>query len=284
MKKTDKKTKWKNGLIAIFFIVAITAPDVYKFIDFRTVNEKTQPKSWYDPRLSDFFYDDTINETSYNFNAYDESYIVCKIQNTAYSNFTLDGTIYDVSYGMNYIPIDFGSENKSYTVTFDPDDISAKVYDWFIVQPVIIDSGIVAINPSTPTNITFKAGGLVSFFVLWNCTSFNNFTYDELYVEYDGTVINEIRGDWDHEYEVDPMLVSSIVFDGPYLQYDIHMNPGTHTIKLKGNATVDYKIVVSGDWDNDGIDNAEEIQKELISERYHIFSPIIWGYFEKAST
>jgi len=285
MTKINKKTKWKYGVLAIVFSLAFIAPELFQFVDFGTV-EKTQPKSWFDPRLSDFFYDDTIDETSYNFNAQNQSYITCKIHNTPYANFTLDNKVYNVSYGMNYIPIDFGNQNKSYTVTFDSEDITNDVYDWFVVQPVFVASGDVVINPSTTTDITFDAGGLVSLFLTWNTNDFNNFTYDELYIEYDGTVINEIREDWDHEFEICPVFLSSAEFEGQYMQYDIFMNPGSHTIKLKGNATVYYMLVVSGDWDEDGISNQEEIQKYSYQKSgiYHIFDPVIWGHFEKSSS
>ena len=285
MKKTDKKTKWKYGLLAIFFIFAMTAPEVYQFINLGINNKQTQPKSWFDPRLSDFFYDDTIDEPSYNFNAYNESYIVCKIQNTAYANFTLDGIIYNVSYGMNYIPIDFGNINQTYTVNFDSDDISADVYDSFTVEPVIIKSGLIEINPDTTSNIVFNASGLISFLITWDCTSFNNFTYDELYVEYDGTVINEVRTDWDHEKEIDPLLISTFRFGGPYIEYSIFTEPGEHTIKLKGNASVDYIIVICDDWDGDEFSNVEEIQKSEveINSLYDIYKPLIYGTFVMGS-
>ena len=282
MKRQTKK-QWKYGLITMFLIFAMTAPVVFKFIEFETVNKKPQPISWFDPKLSDFFYNDTINETSYNFNANNESYIVCKIHNAPYANFTLDGTIYNVSYGMNYIPINFGLENKSYTVLFDQSDITNDVYDWFVVQPVVIDSDSIDINLATPTDISFDAGGFVSFYIRWNYTSFNNFTYDQLYVEYDGIVINEIRNDWNNEYEIYPLLLSSFRFDGTYIQYDIHMNPGEHTILLKGNSTIEYKIVVNGDWDADSLSNSKEIQKEGIYSCYDIFNPIVTGKFLKGS-
>lgn len=281
MKKTDKKTKWKYGVLAIVFSLAFVAPEVFQFVDFGTV-EKNQPISWFDPNASDFFYDDTIDETSYPFNAHNESYIVCKVQNTAYANFTLDSVVYNISYGINYIPINFGNENKTYTVTFHSYDISRNIYDWFTVQPVIIDSGNVAINPDTTTDLTFESAGLISFFIIWDCSILNNFTYDELYVEYDGTVINEIREDWTHEKEIDPLIVSVFKFEGSYIQYDIFTEPGQHTIKLKGNSTVEYKIVVSGDWDEDGFSNSVEIQNfKLEPSLYNLFEPAIYGYFLK---
>jgi len=155
----------------------------------------------------------------------------------------------------------------------------------FTVQTVIIYSWNVAINPDTTIDLTFESAGLISFFIIWDCSILNNFTYDELYVEYDGTVINEIRGDWTHEKEIDPLIVSVFKFEGSYIQYDIFTEPGQHTIKLKGNSTVEYKIVVSGDWDEDGFSNSVEIQNfKLEPSLYNLFEPAIYGYFLKGDS
>jgi len=279
MTKINKKRKIKYGVIAVIIIFAMIAPGVYKFIDIPSGGKRKEDNIL---GSSSFLSEVDVDEPSYSFYAWNESYIVCRVHNAPYANFTLDGQVYNVSYGMNYIPINF-LVNKSYLLTFEEEDISADVFDWFVVEPLLIDYGYVEVNPVTPTEINFNAAGLVSFFIRWNHTKQNDFTYDDLYIEYDGTAINEIRGDWDDTFDVDPLIVSLFRFDGSYIQYDIFMKPGDHTIELKGNGTICYKLVVSGDWDKDGISNAEEVQKAYKSPFYDPFNPLAWGFFEKGS-
>ncbi|MGB5912150.1 MAG: hypothetical protein WBH31_13235 [Promethearchaeia archaeon] len=279
MTKIDKKRKIKYSVIAVIIIFAMIAPGVYKFIDIPSGGKKNVDDKWFDPYLSAFFSEDDVDLSTYPFNAWNESYAIFKIRNTAYSNITLDGQMYNISYGMNYIAIDFGEENQSHTLYLDPTDVNNDVYEWISVQPVVIKSGFIDINPVTTTSINFEAGGSVSFLLYWNMTKNNNFTYDELYVEYDGTVINEIRGDWNHDIEIDPMLISTLRFGGPYLVYKMFMKPGNHEIKLKGNATIKYKLVVEGDWDDDGLSNIEEVQKGETNDFYNLLVPLIHGSF-----
>lgn len=283
MKKKINKTKWKYGVLAIVFSLAFVAPGLFQFVDFGTVEKETQPESWFDPRLSAFLYDDEIDEASIPFNAYGESYIVCNVTDIAYTNFSITATgfdeEYDVSYGTNYIPVNFGEEEKTFTVTFED---YTKI-DWFVVEPVIIAMDSIDIDlDATPEEISFDSGGLVSFLVIWNCTSWNNFTYDELYVEYDGIVINEIETGWDPSLELDPSIIAKARFDGIYLQYDIYTEVGSHTIKLKGNDTVDYIIVVNGDYDGDGYGNTEEIQMDPLKAGLWYY-PLVNGYFLKGT-
>ena len=272
MKKTDKKTKWKYGLIAIFFIVIMTAPSIYRFIDLGIV-EKNEQKSWYDPRLSDFLYDDTVDETSYNFNAYGESYAICMIQNIDYTTFTLDAIVYNVSYGLNMIPINFGNENISYTLSISQEDVNNNVFDWISIEPLCIKSDAFEANLDTTTDITFEAAGLISLLVQ------PNFSYNWLYIEIDGTVINNIY-DTDTYLEVDtPFLISSF-FNGMYLQYDLNLVPGEHVIKFLGDGEIEYKIVVSSDWDQDYLSDVDEYQRMELDEVLDPTKPNVWGFYD----
>lgn len=270
---TKKKTKY------VLFVMIITYSFIFSginhLLDFPVSPEV--PEIYYNPLASDYLYEDNLSDETLEFNAYNESYIVCKVKDTAFANFTFEGTTYNISYGMNYIPIDFGEENETHYIYLDDKDN----YEWFAVEPVILDEGLMDINPTTKTNISFKSAGLISFLITWNCTELNNFTYDELYVEYDGIVLNEIREDWDHSLELDPSIIASFMFDGTYIQFDIFSDVGEHTISLKGNATVDYKIIVEGDWDGDGYSNVKEVQQVGDMDIPTLFVPVISGYFLK---
>jgi len=203
---------------------------------------------------------------------------MCKIQNTDYTTFTFNNSVYNVSYGLNIFPIDFGSMNASYTITISQDDVNDDVFDWISVQPLYIKSDNIDVNLETPTNILFYAGGMISILLL------PNFTYNCLYLEVDDTVINEMYTNYSNYEEVDSAFLIATMFDGVYLQYDLNLIPSQHVIKIKGNGTLDYKIISLGDWDNDYIYDIEEIQNEPLDSRYDPLVSNIWGYFEMGSS
>lgn len=60
------------------------------------------------------------------------------IKNTDFSNFTFNNTQYEVSYGLNYIPVDFGNSFSSYNISISQEDINSDVFNWMTVEPLII--------------------------------------------------------------------------------------------------------------------------------------------------
>ncbi|MDD1776948.1 MAG: hypothetical protein LUQ65_02185, partial [Candidatus Helarchaeota archaeon] len=65
------------------------------------------------------------------------------------------------------------------------------------------------------------------------------------------------------------------------MRFDLNMIPQEHTVKMKGNGSIDYKIVVNYDWDFDEIDDVEEIQKKWNFGALDPTIPNVWGFFEK---
>jgi len=98
-----------------------------------------------------------ISVTNHNFNAYNESYIMCDIQYTDYTNFTFNNSLYDVSYGLNILPVDFGTENVSYTLNISQNDVDNEVFNWITVQPLLIKSNLVEVELDSTTDISFEA-------------------------------------------------------------------------------------------------------------------------------
>ena len=271
-KKLSIKKKFRNSLIAISIIFVILFSGITPLIDIPTGEREPEPV-WYDPTLADFLFEDNVTQTTYNFNAYNESYIICKIQNTAYTSFTFNSSTYNVSYGLNTFPIDFGTVNQSYSIGISQSDIDNNVFDCICVQPLIIKEDTVVVNLESTTNISFYAGGIVSILVQ------PNFSYNWLYLEVDNIVINNIYTTTDYP-EVDSAFLIRWRYDGTYIQFDLDMEPKLHQMKIKGNGTIDFKIVVNSDWDNDLISDVEEIQKELFYTELDPTIPNVWGIFE----
>lgn len=192
IKQRQNRRKIKHGTIVITLILLMFCSGIYPLVNWGDYVKPPTP-IWYDPELSDFLYEDDVNGTIHEFNAYDKSYIICKIRNRAFTNFTFNDTIFDVAYGLNSFPVDFGTENASYTITIEQEDVNNDVYEWIIVEPAIIAAGEIEVNPDTPTSVDFYAGGFVSILIRMNYTLLNNFSYDKLYLEYDGTILNEER-------------------------------------------------------------------------------------------
>ena len=272
-RKSTTKRKYKNGIVVFSIIFMMLFLGIYPLVDWGDIKEKPKPV-WFNPNLADFLYEEDINQTTYNFNAYNESYIICKIQNKAYTSFTFNSSTYNVSYGLNYFPIDFGTVNQSYSIGIAQSDIDNDVFNWICVQPLIIDEDVVTTNLSNSTNISFDAGGLVSLLIQ------PNFTYNCLYVEIDGIIINDMYTNYTEYPKVDTVQLISMFFNGMYIQYDLNIIPQTHQMKLKGNGTIDYKIITASDWDRDLISDVEEFQQ---MELYSLLDPItstVWGCYE----
>ncbi len=272
-KQKLKRSKFRKSIRIFSIIFCILFSGLIPLIDLPVGEYNDKPKIWYDPHLSDFLYDEdvSINNT---FNAYNESYIICKIQNTDYTKFWFNGTQYNVSYGFNIFPVDFGNVNQSYSIDISQADVNNEIFDWVSVQPLYIDSDIIDVNLISPTNISFYAGGSISLLVQ------PNFSYNWLYIEVDGTIINNI-----YNTSIYPELESEYFiafnYEGEYIQYDLDLNPDQHQIKFKGNGSIDYKIISSSDWDEDYLSDAEEVQMMGLDERYDPIVPNVWGYFEK---
>lgn len=271
----ERKTKYRHGLIACLIITLILFSGITPLIDWK-VKERPEPV-WFDPNLADFLYVDTIEQTTYNFNAYNESYIISKIQNTDYTTFTFNNSVYNVSYGINYFPIDFGMVSQSYSIIISQDDVNNNVFDWISVQPLYIKEDVITVNMTTPEEILFNGSGLVS--ILFQ----PNFTYNNLYLEVDDIVINDVYSPPEYP-KIDSIYVITWKYGGTYLQFDLHMEPGQHQIEVKGNGTINYKIISSYDWDNDLISDVEEVQKQNFNSELDPTIPNVWGYFEKGNT
>ncbi len=277
MVKINKTKKIERTLIVLVLLFAFLAPTVTNHIKFPKGPEKPLIP-WYDPELADFLYDDTIDRTTYNFNAYNESYIMCNISNTDYTTFTFNSTVYNVSYGLNIFPVDFGVMNVSYSISISQDDIDNNIFDWIIVEPLFIEEEVIEVNTVSTTDIVFDAGGPISILV-----QPVNFSYNSLYMEIDGTVINEVYDIVSHD-EVDPAILAYTIFSGSYIQYDLFLDPGQHTLKFKGNGTVNFKVMVSSDWDMDFISDVIEVQNSLFWNFYDPTESTIWGYYTLGST
>lgn len=222
------KKKVRNSFLVITITFAILFAGYIPLIDLPVGEYNDKPKVWYNPHLSDFLYEGTVS-TNNTFNAYNESYIICKIQNIDYTKFWFNGSQYDVSYGLNTIPVDFGTANQSYSIDVSQSDVDNEVFEWISVQPLFIKEDVIDVNlDSEPEEIPFYAGGCVSILVQ------PNFSYNWLYIEVDGTIINNIF-DTSENLELYSVYAIATLFDGMYLQYDLDMIPQEHTIKFKGN-------------------------------------------------
>ncbi|KKK45838.1 hypothetical protein LCGC14_0485440 [marine sediment metagenome] len=258
MKKTKQKI-FKNAVIVISIIFLMLFSGLTSLVDWGEYKPVDKPvTSWYNPGLPDFFYEDDVDQTTNYFNAYNESYLICKVQNTAYANFTFNNIMYNFSYGINMVPIDLGVDKESYSVNITQYDIDRDIFDWIAVQPVFIDEDEIEVNMDTPEDIPFYAGGPVTILVQLN------FSYNNLWIEIDDIIINDVYS-IDEEYpSVDPYILSGLMFQGDYIQYDLNFDEANlHQMRIKGDGIFNYIIITDGDWDYDGISNVKEIQEQF---------------------
>ena len=96
----------------------------------------------------------------------------------------------------------------------------------------------------------------------------------------DGHIHKKIYNTADYP-EIDSQFYSYFVEKGVYCQFDVSLDPVEHELKLKGNGTINYIIIVNSDWDNDDIADVDEVQKGQFFELDPTI-PNVWGFFQKA--
>ncbi|MFW9881330.1 MAG: hypothetical protein ACFFG0_50340, partial [Candidatus Thorarchaeota archaeon] len=275
--KNQRKKEYRNSLIVSLVIILTLFSSLTPFLDDNFLslgrNNHKLKGNWYNPDFPEFLYEDDVDQMLYNFSAKEECYIIMDIKNTDYTTFTFNETQYEVSYGLNIFPIDFGESFSSYNISVSQEDINNNIFNWIAVEPLYIKSGIINVNLTSTTDISFYAGGMISILMR------PNFTYNWLYLEVDNLIINNIYNTTDYP-EVDSVLLMEWKYDGTYVQFDLDMEPKQHLMKIKGNGSIDYKIIVNSDWDDDFISDVEEVQKEILYYQLDPIIPNVWGFFQ----
>ena len=255
------KYKDKLKVIAITLITIILITQITPFI---RANDNNLPE--------EYLFLQYPTELSYSFLAKGECYLIAEIENIDYLYTTLDENEYLLSYGLNVIPIDFSDSPAVHLMTLQ--QISSNFIKSLSVEPLFLAEGV--INTSLYQNkiVNFKAGGPISILLQ------PNFSYNNLYVELDGHIHKKIYNTADYP-EIDSQFYSYFVEKGVYCQFDVSLDPVEHELKLKGNGTINYIIIVNSDWDNDDIADVDEVQKGQFFELDPTI-PNVWGFFQKA--
>ena len=132
------------------------------------------------------------------------------------------------------------------------------------------------------TEINFQTGGPIS--ILTRPT----FAYNWLYVKLkdandESTLLKRIHDTTTYP-EIDPLFYCLLIERGTYIRFDINLEPGEYKLVLKGNGSLKYKIMVNLDWDEDLLDDVDEIQQEgLYDFDLDPTSADIWGFYGKSS-
>ena len=221
-----------------------------------------------------FAYINNLTETDYYFNATGACYLLAEVCGFDFTSLLLDSTRYNISYGTNVLPIDFGENWALHCIHLTDTDINFNTIKWMAVEPLTLMEENITVTLNNSYNSTFYAAGLISILLQLN------FSYNWLSLEVDNVLINNIYNTSDYP-EIDSGFLSYFQEGGPYLRFDLNMIPMEHSIKMKGNGSIDYKIMVNYDWDADLIDDVEELQKKVILEQLNPIIPNIWGFFEK---
>ncbi|MFX1481394.1 MAG: hypothetical protein ACFFCI_25220 [Promethearchaeota archaeon] len=230
--------------------------------------------------VDQYLYLDEVNQTSYDFRAQGACYILVEIEGTDFTYFMLDEDKYEVSYGLNIFPIRFSiNQYEIYTIEIDQQNL--QYFKTLTVEPLVIAEGEIDANLSQDTAVNFQAGGPISILARIN------FSYNWLRVELQngtgsGTLLKRIYNTTDYP-EVDPLFYCLFVERGTYIRYDITLEPGDYTLLFQGNGSIEYKILVNSDWDEDMFKDVDEIQQNDMYEfDLNPTHPDMWGFFEKA--
>ena len=272
------KGKYRKIAILVFLLSILLGSESITILSHFTDNSYSEPpldRQKINTSGNNYYFLDGITQIGYSFDAKHECYILTELGGTDFTTFELNSQIYDVNYGLNIIPIDFGNTSALHTLSFEQGDIDDQNFEWFAIQPLIIEENETVVSLDDTFSTSFFAAGTVAILVQ------PSFSYNWLYLELDGNVINDV---YDPSYypEIDSTLFSYFVEDGSYLSFIFHLDPQEHSLNIKGNGSLNYKIISNYDWDGDLIFDVEEVQKELFYDNLDPTIPNVWGYFEKS--
>ena len=233
----------------------------------------------FDPNLDYYLYENNVVSTKYKFNAEGECFVLVEIENIDFTWFVLDGLIYNVSYGLNIIPVNFADPYESHKIVIYPSNLD--YFKSLTVEPLILAGGTLETSLDQNTEIDFRAGGMIS--ILTRPSFLYNWLYVELVNETGKNKVLKDIYDTANYPEVDPLFYCLVVEQGSYIRYDLNLDPGKYKLIFRGDGNLEYKIVVNSDWDKDLIDDVEELQQEAFYNfKLDPKIPDIWGFYEKS--
>ncbi|NVM34618.1 MAG: hypothetical protein HWN81_03420 [Candidatus Lokiarchaeota archaeon] len=273
-----KKLKLKLTAVAVISILLLSGYTPFLDSVINDLNSNPKQNNIID---IDNLYLDEVTETLYLFSAQGACYLLVEIEGTDFTYFMLDEEIYVVSYGLNIFPIEFSTDLfKIYRIKIDPSNL--QYFKSITVEPLFIAEDEIEVNLNQDTEISFKAGGPIS--ILTRPTFAYNWLYVELQNETGGSTLLKRIHDTAEYPEIDPLFYCMFIERGTYIRYDINLEPGEYRLLLKGDGLLEYKIIVNLDWDEDLLDDVDEVQQEgLYDFELDPTYADIWGFYEKSS-
>jgi len=268
--KSTKKLKFKLKITAVVLITIFLMTEIIPFIKANGNENEILPQY--------LFLRQPVNMGYHNFTAKGECYLYAEIENTDFVYVELDEEEYELSYGINIIPVEFSEIFEEHTLSL-PDSASTCIKS-LAIEPLFLAEGNLTIPTSIGldyANLSFDAGGLISILLK------PNFSYNELYVQLDEIVLKD-RYDTENYPEIESQLYSYIAEGGSYIRFDIEVQANSHLLTIMGNGSVEYIIMINDDWDEDDLPDVLEVQKQDFNG-FHDLGPTIpniWGFFEKS--
>ena len=279
----EQKFKNKKLIAAVLIPIILFsgyAPFLMEYLNKLNQSNNDIGDGFYDSNLAYYLYENNVENSEYNFNAEGECFVLVEIEDIDFIWFVLDNQIYNVSYGLNIIPVEFINPFESHQIFIQPSNLD--YFKSLIVEPLILAENTLETSLNQNTTINFQAGGPISILVQ------PTFAYNWLYVELkdvndESTILKRIHDTAEYP-EIDPLFYCLFIERGTYIRYDINLEPGINKLILRGDGQLKYKILVNSDWDEDFLNDVDEVQQNDIYNEFDLDPtiPDIWGFFEKS--
>lgn len=269
--------KGKLQLSSLAIITTIVTATVIPIVLYNLNLFNTIP---FDEGIEPYLFLDEVNNTSYSFWAIGECYTIVEIEDVDFTSFMIDSETYQVSHGLNIIPMEFPNDpDNSHQLQLDPQDV--QFFKTITIEPLILAENEVNVSLDLPTGLVFKAGGPIT--ILTRIDFSYNWLRAEIINKFNETTVLKRIHDTAIYPEIDPRFYCLFMERGTYIQFDVSLDPGEYTLLLQGNGSIEFKILVNSDWDEDYIKDVEEIQKsDLHDFNLEPTIPDIWGFYEKS--
>ena len=182
------KYRYKNIIIFVFLVSSLLISDnliLFSKIKNNSIIEHPPYRKKLNTSANNYYFLDGITQVGYSFDVRNKCYILTKLNGTDFTTFELDSQLYEVNYGLNIIPIDFGNSSALHSLIFEQDDVDNQNFEWFSIQSLIIEENEIIVSLDDDYTTSFFATGTIAVMVQ------PSFSYNWLFLELDGNVIND---------------------------------------------------------------------------------------------
>ncbi len=286
--------RYPRKFIASFLLLLFCMEILIAGIGWHIASAEPGPDNGWDGSISEWFAVKYPDRYHYKWFGCNTSYLMLDIKDscegTDYLNFTVDGKIYNATFGHNAWGLDLPEEDWNETtcrrqvheICFNPG--TQKYIDSAWVQPAILASGNATGMLENYVQIPFFGGGDIAI-LLQPAGSFLDLGVQVTDGPNETEKITLKRADYQDLYpdpipDIDCATVAGAIEGRLANRFDVHLRyPGNHSLYVRTTGAFDYTVIAGGGVDIDGDELSDVEEAENYGQPgYDPLVPCAWGF------